>query len=246
MSTTQGVCKYDGRALYAYKFTGKERDTESGLDYFGARYYGSTMGRWLSPDWGEKPMAIPYAQYDDPQSLNLYGYVRNNPITGIDADGHCWVTFVCDYFNEVKEDVKETLHDIKNSVKSQMNSAIRTARKLPMQAAKVVTSNPDFDPHNITVDDVGNAFTNVVIIAVTEGAAEPAIAAEVETSEVAEFSGGRPTEAYNRVKHYGRTPTAGDRAAVGGESVDHDPPLVQRYYEGDAANGEKPGYQQTS
>src|SRR6266481_8441757 len=89
MSTTQGVCKYDGRALYAYKFTGKERDAESGLVYFGARYYGSTMGRWLSPDWGEKPMAIPYAQYDDPQSLNLYGYVRNNPITGIDADGHC-------------------------------------------------------------------------------------------------------------------------------------------------------------
>ncbi len=71
-----------------YKFSGKERDAESGLDYFGARYYGSSMGRWLSPDWGEKPMAIPYAQYDDPQSLNLYGYVRNNPITRIDADGH--------------------------------------------------------------------------------------------------------------------------------------------------------------
>jgi len=34
-------------------------------------------------------MAVPYSQYDDPQSLNLYGYVRNNPITGIDADGHC-------------------------------------------------------------------------------------------------------------------------------------------------------------
>ena len=76
--------------------TGKERDAESGLDYFGARYYGATMGRWLSPDWGEKPMAIPYAQYDDPQSLNLYGYVRNNPITGIDADGHCWMASVCE------------------------------------------------------------------------------------------------------------------------------------------------------
>gem|GEM_PF-2721151 len=74
-----------------FKYTGKERDPESGLDYFGARYYGSSMGRWLSPDWGEKPMAIPYAQYDDPQSLNLYGYVRNNPITHIDADGH-WPT----------------------------------------------------------------------------------------------------------------------------------------------------------
>ena len=34
-----------------YKFTGKERDTETGLDYFGARYYGSNMGRWMSPDY---------------------------------------------------------------------------------------------------------------------------------------------------------------------------------------------------
>jgi RHS repeat-associated protein len=31
-------------------FTGKERDTESGNDYFGARYYGSSMGRFMSPD----------------------------------------------------------------------------------------------------------------------------------------------------------------------------------------------------
>jgi RHS repeat-associated protein len=55
----------------------------------GARYYGSTMGRFMTPDWAEKPSAIPYSQYDDPQSLNLYTYVRNNPITKIDADGHC-------------------------------------------------------------------------------------------------------------------------------------------------------------
>ncbi len=34
----------------AYKFTGKERDAESGLDYFGARYYASSMGRFMSPD----------------------------------------------------------------------------------------------------------------------------------------------------------------------------------------------------
>ena len=45
-----------------YKFTGKERDTESGLDYFGARYYGSTMGRWMSPDWAAKPEAVAYSR----------------------------------------------------------------------------------------------------------------------------------------------------------------------------------------
>jgi len=45
-----GVCIYDGVLCCASHFTGKERDTESGLDYFGARYYASSMGRFMSPD----------------------------------------------------------------------------------------------------------------------------------------------------------------------------------------------------
>lgn len=44
-----------------YKFTGKERDSESGLDMFGARYYGSSLGRFMTPDWAEKPIDVPYA-----------------------------------------------------------------------------------------------------------------------------------------------------------------------------------------
>jgi RHS repeat-associated protein len=71
-----------------YLFTGKERDTESGNDYFGARYYASTMGRFLSPDWSAKEDPVPYANLDDPQSLNLYAYVRNNPLSRSDPDGH--------------------------------------------------------------------------------------------------------------------------------------------------------------
>src|SRR5271169_5448286 len=70
-------------------FTGKERDSESGNDYFGARYYASSMGRFMSPDWAAKEDPVPYATFDDPQSLNLYSYVRNNPLTRADADGHC-------------------------------------------------------------------------------------------------------------------------------------------------------------
>jgi RHS repeat-associated protein len=78
----------DGGTPMHYKFTGKERDTESGLDYFGARYYGSSMGRWMSPDWADKPEAVPYSSLDNPQSLNLYGYVNNNPLSHADPDGH--------------------------------------------------------------------------------------------------------------------------------------------------------------
>jgi RHS repeat-associated protein len=71
------------------RYTGKERDTESGNDYFGARYYASSMGRFMSPDWSAKEDPVPYAKMDDPQTLNLYAYVRNNPLGGVDADGHC-------------------------------------------------------------------------------------------------------------------------------------------------------------
>jgi RHS repeat-associated protein len=70
-------------------FTGKERDTESGLDYFGARYYASSMGRFMSPDWSAKEDPVPYAKLDDPQSLNLYSYVYNNPLSRNDPEGHC-------------------------------------------------------------------------------------------------------------------------------------------------------------
>ena len=66
-----------------YKFTGKERDSESGNDYFGARYYASSMGRMLSPD----PVFISADRIADPQGLNLYAYARNNPLTITDPTG---------------------------------------------------------------------------------------------------------------------------------------------------------------
>ncbi len=59
-------------ASLIYKFTGKERDAESGLDNFGARYDASSMGRFMSAD----PVFISADRLTDPQSLNLYAYVR--------------------------------------------------------------------------------------------------------------------------------------------------------------------------
>ena len=78
---------YDGDA--GSRSTGKERDAESGNDYFEARYYSSAMGRFMSPDWSEKPEAVPYANLENPQTLNLYSYMGNNPLSGADPDGHC-------------------------------------------------------------------------------------------------------------------------------------------------------------
>jgi RHS repeat-associated protein len=72
-------------------FTGKERDTESGNDYFGARYYSSAMGRYMSPDWSKNPQGVPYADFTNPQTLNLYSYVKNNPLSAFDDDGHATI-----------------------------------------------------------------------------------------------------------------------------------------------------------
>jgi RHS repeat-associated protein len=69
-------------------FTNKERDIESGNDYFGARYYSSSTGRFMSPDWAAKAEAVPYSDLGNPQSLNLYVYVNNNPLSKVDSDGH--------------------------------------------------------------------------------------------------------------------------------------------------------------
>jgi RHS repeat-associated protein len=97
-----------------YRFTGKERDSESGLDDFGARYFSSSMGRWATPDWSARPATVPYADFGDPQSLNLYLYVRNDPVSQADADGHvsndsggesCLSSFACtvQYLEHVKD-----------------------------------------------------------------------------------------------------------------------------------------------
>jgi RHS repeat-associated protein len=66
-----------------YKFTGKERDTESGLDNFGARYNASSVGRFMSPD----PSKNLVLRAINPQRWNQYTYAINNPINYVDNDG---------------------------------------------------------------------------------------------------------------------------------------------------------------
>jgi RHS repeat-associated protein len=72
----------------AYKFEGKERDAETGNDDFGARYYSNRFGRWESADWSAVPAPVPYANLANPQTLNLYTMVEDDPETFADLDGH--------------------------------------------------------------------------------------------------------------------------------------------------------------
>lgn len=82
MSMTQGGQGYGGYDGVRQQFTSKERDNETGLDYFGARYYSSTQGRFTSVD-PENAGANP----SDPQSWNGYAYARNNPLVYTDPEG---------------------------------------------------------------------------------------------------------------------------------------------------------------
>jgi RHS repeat-associated protein len=72
-----------------HRYTGQQRDLEGpGLDFFRARYFQGAQGRFTSPDSSPSPRPTPYALRTDPQTLNLYSYLRNNPLAKVDADGH--------------------------------------------------------------------------------------------------------------------------------------------------------------
>ena len=73
------------------EFTGKERDAESGLDYFGARYFGSAQGRFTSPDPYNVVLQAKGDEFSaylsQPQNWNKYAYTWNNPLRFVDPNG---------------------------------------------------------------------------------------------------------------------------------------------------------------
>jgi RHS repeat-associated protein len=98
-TATQG---YGAADNIRQKFTKKERDAETNLDFFEARYYSSAIGRFTSPDEFQggplevfvlgtghpQKQALPYAEIANPQTLNKYQYCLNNPLRYVDPDGH--------------------------------------------------------------------------------------------------------------------------------------------------------------
>ncbi len=78
----------------ARQFTGKERDPETGLDYFGARYYRADLGQFTTVD----PFLDPSAAMGDPQQWNRYAYARGNPLRYTDPNGK-WIETLWDAAN---------------------------------------------------------------------------------------------------------------------------------------------------
>ena len=187
--------------------------------YFGARHYGSKIGRFTSVD----PYLDQQAALVSPQLWNRYAYGRNNPLRYVDPDGKHPILVVA-----------------------------------LVMAAAFVLNNPT--NANVTQGPTQDTIVpNSLLVAAGYGfAAGGARAAGREIFEETFENvtglpvGGlpaKPSEAYDRLKHYGRTPTKADRRVLGAQTdevLDHDPPLVKRYYEGDPSCCEPPGYQMTT
>lgn len=130
------------------RFTGKERDSESGNDYFGARYYGSSTGRFLSAD----PSGLLYADPANPQSFNLYNYGLNNPLVNIDPNG-----LDCIHVN-VDTGVFEGFErgDCDNSTEEKANSG----QYVDGTVTSITTSNGTTDPADASGIVRGYSGTN--------------------------------------------------------------------------------------
>jgi len=79
-----GETRYtSGQTPTSFRYTGQREDSTINLYWMGSRWYDSALGRFLSPD-----SIVP--DRGNPQGLDRYAYVANNPISRIDSSGHCW------------------------------------------------------------------------------------------------------------------------------------------------------------
>jgi RHS repeat-associated protein len=128
--TPYGMTSFGSFARKRYRFTGKERDEESGLAYHGARYYAAWLARWMSCD--------PAPLKPGSQFLNRYSYVLNNPLAYHDPDGR----------EEKPPDTTNTGNQAPSKLppwlnREQMNEVrLHTAKRLAAEGKDVVTGRP--------------------------------------------------------------------------------------------------------
>ncbi|MCC6487560.1 MAG: RHS repeat-associated core domain-containing protein [Candidatus Hydrogenedentes bacterium] len=139
------------------EFTGKERDAETGLDYFGARYFSGAQGRFTSPD----PIHILKQKIRDPQQWNMYSYARNNPLRFFDPTGM--------YVADCNSDVKNCKKEIEKFEKTRLK-ALKSKDDKIRAAAAAYGALGDKNGVNLTVAKVVDAKHPSVVGQVTEQA----------------------------------------------------------------------------
>ncbi len=222
-------------------FTGKERDAESGLDYFGARLYMAALGRWTSVD----PLGWKHPEWSP------YNYVLNNPLALLDPDGrqvnanggNAWTASKARAVLGQLDGMSEGMQD---AIVWTIPTTLSIALSLGGSTLVDGGASTAYDLATGTFSFRGAAanFLPGPSVKRVGGAVDLASDAPRAGDKIGGDAAQEMIEPYNRRKHYGNTPTKADRKALGANSdqvVDHDPPLVNRYYDGDPKAGEKPG-----
>jgi RHS repeat-associated protein len=206
------------------RYTGKERDNESGNDYMFARYYNSATGRFLSPDWSAKEDPVPYAKMDNPQSLNLYSYVYNNPLVRADADGHCpecieWGTQLLD-----EEESNPGVQRAVNAAGVAITAGIAAASGVGSKVMNSLTGGG-------SASYAGNGYELALDI-MYSGKSSPVAPAPAPSSPSNSASPSGPEGPYKN------SPENADRMKQGKAPIGNDGKPVELHHEGQQANGD--------
>lgn len=171
------------------KFTDKERDNETGLDYFRARYYSSTAGRFTSCD----PAILSSEHLADPQRWNQFVYVENDPLILIDQDGK----------NGTGQDGKRTITVFLNYMKQELDSGQYT--KEGKFIKQDTLDKPDWDALK---KEAGNYGFELNVIYTQEGypydysdATYKAFNSAAETSELIAVAGHTGLDSSGNVRY---------------------------------------------
>ena len=178
-----------------HHFTGKERDAESGNDYFGARYYASSMGRFLSPD----PL-LNSGRPDDPQSWNRYSYVSNNPLNRTDPTG----LYTVGSCNADADTCKNMASNLKDDYWAIVNARFKAIEAGDMDAAVALGKSLD----NLGAPGEKNAAGDTVTINInanmedfgnTNGGGTRNVTIDISPRAMKDIAGGADTMAHEGV-----------------------------------------------
>ena len=162
--THSGSCSFSVAYRNGCKFTGKERDTESGLDNFGARYDASSLGRFMTPD----PLYLEFHRLVDPQQLNLYSYVRNNPLSLTDPTGldiTCTGDRCKDYLAALAKDVSfKVKYDDNGKVVATVDKDAKLSK-----SDKAFLKAIDDTKNHVTINAVGGEKDSSVFFGASHG-----------------------------------------------------------------------------
>ncbi|MGH9510388.1 MAG: RHS repeat-associated core domain-containing protein, partial [Terriglobales bacterium] len=151
------VAGYGAEQNLLQRFTGKEVDPETGLEYFGARYYSGRQARFTSPD----AFLVKKEWLYDPQRLHRYAYVRNNPLRFIDPDGEDLIIYE-HYGSDLTDEQRRKLERLRQQIRAAIAKKFKDAGVKRVEFRDASTLSKKQIQEIIEKRPAGVAFLNIV------------------------------------------------------------------------------------